>query len=99
MAHDELTLIIDLPDSSSITDVSLQKFCGEALDVAGFKRLFDRATPILPKPDDWHYSPWYRGSFVCNNATFHFDLYLGGRGLLRCPDGRRGLFEFKMPRG
>ena len=92
----EVVLISDLPSVQSITDTEITIAYYRNLDAEGFKKIYKTAKPILPdQPDGWEYSPWCSGSFKYKVITYAFELFLGGRGILECPDGRKGLFDFE----
>jgi hypothetical protein len=92
----ELCFFRRLPAVESIVNVTIGDFSGERnLDAEGFLRLFARAVPLKPfDPDGWQYAPWCSGDFMSGGGRYRFTLFLGGRGLLTAPDGRRGLISF-----
>lgn len=83
----------------NVSDIHLEEgLNGPELSVEGFKRLISTAKPLSPTDPSmkgWSYAPWYSGSFSGPGGTFHFQLFLGGRGTLTSPDGSSGLFSFE----
>ena len=99
----ELIRIKNLPPAGSISNILLNRRANAShetyLDVEIFRSLFKKATPVDPEQaDSWHYAPWYSGTFTYKGGTYNFLLYLGGRGLLTYPDGKKGLFSFEHPK-
>jgi hypothetical protein len=77
---------------------SLNQNHGGKLDEQSFKKLMATAKPLHaddPKIKEWHYAPWYSGSFVVKNETYYFGLYLGGMGALLTPQKQKGMFTFE----
>lgn len=87
----------ELPPAESITEISIAGFSGDdVMDDETFRALYAQAVLLEPDvPDGWHYAPRCSGSFRCNMDTYHFTLFLGGRGMLTAPDRKRGLFSCK----
>lgn len=62
-----------------------------------FKKFMATAKPLDaddPTIKEWHYAPWYSGSFVIKSETYFFRLFRGGRGELLTPQKEKGMFEF-----
>lgn len=73
-----------------------------ALDERIFRQLMSSATAIRaddPSIRAWHYAPWCDVGFRIRGERYTAQLFLGGRGILRRPDGRRGMFSYVYPRG
>jgi hypothetical protein len=94
-----------LPAGASIRDIrligDLNASQGGTLTPDAFRHLLDRAELVDaadPSIQQWAYAPWYRGSFASSDGTYHFQLYLGGRGRLPTPHGTCGLFQFPPAR-
>lgn len=45
----------------------------------------------------WAYSPTEWGTFRTKEGTYHFMLFLGGRGQLKTPSGKVGMFSYTFP--
>lgn len=98
----ELSTLTTIPSSCVIKNIkfhsSLNRSHGGRLDERKFKILIDTAKPVDahdPTIRAWHYAPWYRGSFVVKDETYHFTLYLGGLGTLITPKRQKGAFRFE----
>ncbi len=91
-----------IPQVEDIRDVKLTETLnagqdGPALTPKQFKHLIESARPITtddPSIAGWSYAPWYSGTFVTNEGTYKFQLFLGGRGRLTTPAGTTGIFSF-----
>lgn len=95
-----LSTLASLPKSSEISELQLVPFMNREslLSPERFKALLDTAR-IVDKDAkmlrQWHYAPWYRGSFKTHQGRYCFQLFMGGLGLLEDPEGRVGAFTFK----
>lgn len=86
-----------LPSAESITDLIIQGFPEDnRITPERFHKRFSTAAPIKPdNPDGWHYAPLCSGSFKGRNRHYVFTLFLGGRGWLIYPGGRKVFFSFR----
>ncbi len=66
------------------------------------EQLLTTGKPIAPSNeliDAWHYSNWYRASFVSCGRRWSVQLYLGGLGIIADDAGHKGAFKFDVPQG
>ena len=70
------------------------------LDAATLRALMSGAKPVSaddPSIRHWHYSPWCNVAFRVLGTRYTAQLFLGGRGILSEPNGRRGMFSYTQP--
>lgn len=93
---------INLPKSEEIINVELNEPLNKSdtkLSEEDIKDLFNNANIISPDDQilkEWHYAPWYSGSFKTKDGTYKFQLYLGDLGFLTNPKNDVGAFKFKL---
>ena len=96
-----LSTLKSIPSSKDMEKVELNASINadknKKLTERSFKQLMDTANPLDandPIIKEWHYAPWYSGSFVVNDQTYYFGLFLSGMGALLTPDKEKGMFTF-----
>jgi hypothetical protein len=70
------------------------------LDAAILRELLTEARPVSadnPSIRQWHYSPWCNVAFRVRGERYTAQLFLGGRGFLNEPNGKRGMFSYTYP--
>lgn len=97
-----LSTLSELPAADELSQVKLQPFSSHKsynmLDEKEFVALWHTAKPVAANDKllrEWHYAPWYDGSFQTPQGRYSVALYLGGLGSLSTPDGKRGMFLMK----
>ncbi len=86
-----------LPAPHEIVAVDLRcSAAGAGLTLESFQRVLEHASLLQTDPfaDGWSYAPSYRGSVRGADISYACELFLGGRGALTSPSGRRAFFQF-----
>jgi hypothetical protein len=96
-----LITLDSIPRSFEIIDIELIPYSNQELELNPelFKGLIDSAVVISaedPILQEWHYAPWYNGSFKTEKGVYNFILYLGGLGILETPEDLRGAFMLNV---
>ncbi len=95
-----LPTLTELPAAGQLSQVTVQRILGSnspvPLDERQFIALWRTAKPIAG--DVQSYAIWCLGDFETPKGHYSFVLYLGGRGVLTTPDGKRGMFQTEPSR-
>lgn len=102
LAFGDLDDDVRLPRGSEVAQVTLEPAIqGRPLDAAGLRAMLDAAVRVSrcdPSVQMFHYGPWTSGSFTTSGGQrYTVQLFLGGRGVLTTPDGRRTMFDATLP--
>lgn len=89
------------PSSNEIIEIELFPDInqGQELNSELFKELIDSVIIIStedPILQEWHYAPWYKGSFRTEGSIYNFILYLGGLGVLKTLEDLKGAFMLNL---
>lgn len=87
--------VLELRDEDGHTIVAAQSALPEK-----FRQVLETAKPLDAADKSlrtWAYSPSGSGTFKTKDGTYHYQLFLGGRGQLKTPPGDIGMFAYAFP--